>query len=341
MAARLLIQAAMLAARPVYGGIGAIHVMHRIVPNAPGPRIDNQALELTPEDLDAIIGWMKERSYEFIRLDQLAERLARPSRNKFVCFTFDDGYRDNLVHALPVFEKHDVPFAVNITTGFVDGTDFVWWYALEELLVTKEGIAFEVGGKTHEFVLGLLEERVATFETIAGLIRDACDLGAHENILAAVFEAAAFDPYQKHGRELILGWEELTAFAAHPLVTIGAHGVHHLTSCKLSETDLREEFAGSRRILEERLGRPVLHLAYPFGGRQAVGPREFNCARECGFETAFTTRSGNLFPAHAGALDRLPRLCLSGNYKAIPRLERLESGLVSARANRWKRVVTE
>jgi len=128
---------------------------------------------------------------------------------------------------------------------------------------------------------------------------------------------------------------------AHPLVTLGAHGIHHLTSSKLDDTALRRELAGSKQILEDRLGHPVRHLAYPFGGARAVGAREFRCARECGFTTALTTRTANLFPAHAAALDRLPRISVSGNYQAIPCLERLESGLAGARANRWKRVVTE
>jgi peptidoglycan/xylan/chitin deacetylase (PgdA/CDA1 family) len=333
----LLMRAAMLAARPFYGGIGAVHVMHRIVPKTGGPRLDNPALELDPHDLDAILSWMKARRYDFITLDELPARLDKPGRRKFVCFTFDDGYRDNLENALPIFERHEVPFTLNITTAYTDHAEFVWWYALEDLLCAEDQFGFTWEGREHGFALGTMEEKLAAFEWISRLIRS-CDLDQHQRLLAALFEAAPFDPMTKHGRELILGWDEVTKMDLHPLVTIGSHGIHHLTSSKLDETALVEQFAGSKRLLEQRLNHPVRHIAYPFGGPQAVGRREFQCARECGYATAVTTRSANLFPASAAALHHLPRLCVSGNYEPVPRLSLLESGLVSARQNGWKRL---
>ncbi len=335
----LLIRAAMLAARPFYGGIGAIHVLHRVAPEPERARLDNRALEITPGDLEAILGWMKERSYDFITLDQLPGRLEKPGRRKFVCFTFDDGYRDNLHHALPIFERHEIPFTVNITTSYSDHTDFPWWYALEDLLCARDQLFFSYEGRRHGFALGTKEEKLDAFESISQAIRS-CGADRHEALIAAVFEEASSDLPQR-ARDLILDWNEVAALESHPLVTIGSHGIHHLTSSRLDDAALRRELAGSKRILEQRLGGAVRHLAYPFGGVEAAGGREFQCARECGYATAVTTRCANLFPRHAAALDRLPRLGVSGNYPAIARLERLESGLACARANRWKRVVTD
>ena len=97
----------------------------------------------------------------------------------------------------------------------------------------------------------------------------------------------------------------------------------------------------ARAELEAKLDRPVPHLAYPFGGANAVGRREFDIARAADFTTATTTRCGNLFHEHAWNLQALPRLGLSGNYPPLLRLRKLESGLVPAKENEWKRVVVE
>jgi peptidoglycan/xylan/chitin deacetylase (PgdA/CDA1 family) len=339
MLGSLLIRAAMLAARPFYGGIGAIHVLHRVVPEPERARLDNRALEITPGDLDAILGWMKEQAYDFITLDQVPGRLGKPGRRKFVCFTFDDGYRDNLRNALPIFERYGIPFTVNITTAYSDHTDFPWWYALEDLLCSKDQFIFSYEGRRHGFSLGTEGEKLAAFESISQAIRS-CGPERHEELIDDIFEEAPSDLLRR-ARDLIMDWDEVAILDRHPLVTMGSHGVHHLTSSRLDSVALKQELAGSKRILEQRLGHPVRHLAYPFGGVQAVGAREFQCARECGYATAVTTRCANLFPPHSAALDRLPRLGVSGNYPAIPRLERLESGLACARANQWKRVVTD
>ena len=44
--------------------------------------------------------------------------IERDFRRRFVCLTFDDGYRDNLRYALPILKKYDAPFTIYIPTSF-------------------------------------------------------------------------------------------------------------------------------------------------------------------------------------------------------------------------------
>ena len=316
---------ALLLARQIYGGVGAIFCLHRIVPAAERAALpDNRALEICPEDLRAMLGWVAARGLDVIALDQVAERLARPRGRKFACFTFDDGYRDNLTLALPIFREAGMPFAVHVSPGLIDGTASVWWYQVAAALERRED-----SPQARERAFGELAKRIR-----------AEPHGAREELVAAVCGAVGVDAAALQ-RRLMMTWPEVRALAAEPLVTIGAHTVTHPALRLLGEDEARAEMADSRHQLEVQLGGPVRHLAFPFGGANAVGAREFRLAQECGFATATTTRGANLFPAHARHLTALPRLTVSGNFPVPARARKLESGLLAAREWRGRRIVTE
>ena len=139
-------------------------------------------------------------------------------------------------------------------------------------------------------------------------------------------------------RELCMSWDELKAFAGDPLVTIGAHTITHPNLARQSEQTALNELRASRERIEAALGRPVLHLAYPYGDRIAAGRREFALARAAGFKTAVTTRPGMIFPESADHLTALQRVSLNGNYQDERILPVLTSGAATAMWNGFRRI---
>ena len=137
---------------------------------------------------------------------------------------------------------------------------------------------------------------------------------------------------------LCMGWDEIKALAADPLVTIGTHTVNHVMLAKASEEEARRELLDGRRAVEAQIGRPIEHLAYPYGGRDTAGEREFRLAAELGFKTAVTTRPGVLFQAHRRHMTALPRLSLNGEYQDMRYFDVLLSGAATAVANAFRRV---
>lgn len=89
-------------------------------------------------------------------------------------------------------------------------------------------------------------------------------------------------------------WDEVRRAALHPLVTIGAHSLHHYNLRRLSEDDARREIADVAAVLAIELGETPKHMAYPYGYVWAVGEREVRLAEEAGFVSAVTTRHGLL-----------------------------------------------
>ena len=333
------IRAASVVTRRVRRGVGCILILHRVLPDAERSLFpQNRALEITPDDLRGMLAWVRQRGIETIALDQLPERLAAPREPKFICFTLDDGCRDSLYHALPVFREFETPFSVNVTNGFVGGTVCVWWYLLEQALSAGWRLRFRWDGRDFDFLTDTASARLRAYDEIANLIRS---LGARrDELILRLAEAAEVDPLECT-RRTSMTWDEVRQLAADPFATIGAHTMGHHSLNQLTDAEILAEVHDAKRELEAQTGREVRHFAYPFGGRNAVNEREFALVRSAGFQTMLTTRNANLFPEHAGLLDRLPRLGVSGNYPAVETLGIIESGLISVLEWRFQRVVGE
>jgi peptidoglycan/xylan/chitin deacetylase (PgdA/CDA1 family) len=70
---------------------------------------------------------------------------------------------------------------------------------------------------------------------------------------------------------------------------IGSHTMTHPRLPTLAPDACREELAASRRLLEDRLGHEVVHLAYPFG---AFDDAVRSMAADAGYRSACSTRPG-------------------------------------------------
>jgi len=63
------------------------------------------------------------RHCRVLSLEEVLEAEVIPrSRQPLVCVTFDDGYRDNHDHAVPILVRHQIPAAFFVSTGIV-GTE--------------------------------------------------------------------------------------------------------------------------------------------------------------------------------------------------------------------------
>jgi peptidoglycan/xylan/chitin deacetylase (PgdA/CDA1 family) len=287
-------------------GLGAVLMFHHVRPARPRAFDPHGILEITPEFLDATLQHVKMRGYDIIPIAAMAERIRSPIPGKpFVVLTFDDGYRDNAEYALPVLKRHAAPFTVFAVPGFADATAPLWWLDLEDAVA-----------KTRQ------ANPMAAFKAASGSLRP--DPALQQKI-AEVAAKAGLDPLARTG-QLCLDWDGLRKLADEPLCTIGAHTLTHPLLGTQDEAVARHEMAHSKVILEERLQRPVLHMAYPVGDALAAGQREFRLARELGFETGVTTRPGVIFPEHGAHLHALPRLSVNGLYQSIADFDVLLSG---------------
>lgn len=298
--------------RHFYWARGQILLFHRICPAEPKARISaNVGLELTPQHLERIIQFFLSCGYSFVSLDQLEEQLKdRKRKDKFVVFTFDDGYADNLRYAFPIFKKNNIPFTVYVATCFPERTGILWWYLLEDIIIANDHLDIRTKKKNYSFPCRTEHEKEDTFFRLRSMIMR--DLSHTEFFpsLEKFFAPFSVSPIDKT-TELTLSWEQIEQLNQNPLVTIGAHSSNHLSLAGLSREEAKREIVDSKERIELHIKEEVRHFAYPYGGESEAGTREFYLIRDCGFETAVTARFGGLDRKHLHHLECLPRIFMT------------------------------
>jgi peptidoglycan/xylan/chitin deacetylase (PgdA/CDA1 family) len=321
---------------PLARGRGAILMFHHVRPARDDPFQPNALLEITPDFLDRSLTLVRELGFDVISLDEVPGRLADPHGAPFVALTFDDGYRDNVEHALPILTRHGCPWAIFVATDYASGTGQLWWLELEEVLRRLDRIHIEVDGERREVRASSPDEKARAFQSVYWELRKGPEERLREVIAGWCSEAGLVS--SDLVRSLCLGWNEIRSLSQQPGVTIGAHTLSHPMLAKHDEPSARHEMLESRRRIEAELGMPVQHFAYPVGDPGSAGPREFNIAAEAGFATAVTTRPGHVFAEHRDHLTALPRVSVNGHHQSASALRALLSGVPFAIKNRGRRL---
>lgn len=323
----------------VLGGIGAIFMLHHVRPGG-GEEVGfapNSGLEITPQFLDEVIGFARERGYALLSLGEAIGRVKQGDRSQpFVCFTIDDAYHDIHQHAWPVFRRHGCPFTVFVAPAITDGRCELWWRGLEAVIAGESRLSVEIDGRREAFVCETDAQKQAAYDRLYWPVRR---MPEHEQRrwITQFCEAHGVDLYAMCRAEA-MSWEQLRELAADPLCTLGAHTVHHFAVAKLEAEEVLAEAVESRDRIERETGASVRYFAYPYGDETSAGPRDFKLIEEAGFEAAVTTRKGLIFRGHDRHLTSLPRVSLNGAFQKRRYVDVLLSGAPFLLWNRFRLV---
>jgi peptidoglycan/xylan/chitin deacetylase (PgdA/CDA1 family) len=214
-------------------------------------------------------------------LHEILSRLSdeQPLPRGACAITFDDGWRDNHDHALPLLEKRGLPATIFVVSERV-GTEGVFWP--DEVCRRMAGIP-------------ITAQRALVAAVGAPLHGDPVDsLLAHLKQLheeprdraLARLRSGTRDP--SVGARELLDWGELER-CARAGIDIEAHGATHAILTRVSRDEAARDLRTARERLRERgHGRHGL-LAYPSGAHDE-GVRRL--ARAAGYAAALTTERG-------------------------------------------------
>lgn len=121
--------------------LGRILMLHRVLEQCSEGK--NRELEITPQFLEQTIEGYLHQGYRFVSIDDVCDITTNGKTDKpFVCLAFDDGYQDNYDIAYTILKRYDVPFAIYVTTGFIDNRLPMWWYPNEQLGISTDSLKF-------------------------------------------------------------------------------------------------------------------------------------------------------------------------------------------------------
>jgi peptidoglycan/xylan/chitin deacetylase (PgdA/CDA1 family) len=223
-----------------------------------------------------------------MRLDDFATAgKSKSSDRPAIVVTFDDGYVDNLLEALPSLQRHKIPATAFIATGFT-GRPHFWWEVMEHVFLRPGRLPPRLTLRYAEniFTWDLGAAADYTQEQYAADCI-ACKWrglpGTRVRLYFDVYDALWTIPAEPRVSLIseILRWsgldegrllgarpmtrEELRVFASDPLITIGGHSIHHLPFDTVDVEVQDTEIAGGQSHLENWLGCDVDTFAYPHG----------------------------------------------------------------------------
>lgn len=323
--------------KPFFAGKGIIFMLHRVLPEIERNAYTlNKDLAITPEKLEEFILFFKQKGYVFISLDELADWLDGKItfHQKFICLTFDDGYKDNRTFGLPILKKNKVPATIYVTNCLPNGTAIMWWYLFENHVKSHSELILNSSKGVSEFHWVDEQDAFSQFGKVSEAIKEIpgneLPVVLSQSFSLSVSEMAA------HGEAISLSWEEIKELSNDPLITIGAHTMNHICLKQQMEELVVEEMKASKSELEKRIGKEVVHFAYPFGGELDVSKRELEIAAKVGFRTSTLNQAGNIFNCNKKNKQALARMPL-GNSSDNERIFNYINGIYHFSVNGFKK----
>ncbi|HEX5923700.1 MAG TPA: polysaccharide deacetylase family protein [Baekduia sp.] len=246
------------------GGVvhGAILLYHRVADIGPDPL----GLAVTPEhfaqQLKALAaGWTPA---------PLEAVIAGEAGPHAVAITFDDGYHDNLVNALPALVGASIPATLFASTSHIATGVGYWWDGVEAALADADArdiLTLDLPEGARAWAPRIQDERAAVRAHIHAALRTrdrATIAGALAQLQAWAGQDGATQPPD---RDRPLTPDELVTLATAGPFTVQAHGRTHLSLAHTPAPVRAGELTGSADDLASWLGesrRPKI-FSYPFG----------------------------------------------------------------------------
>ena len=222
-------------------------MLHRI-----NHEIDPLWPSLTPKVFDKFINILKKNS------SIISIRDFESFNSKKIAFilTFDDGYQDFYLNALPILNKYKVSANLNICPKLIDKNELPWTQKVNYLLKHEYVILQKIFSK---YLFVDIEENKSSqnFNNICSIIHSL----NNQNYINIINKINNIN--YKFNKE-IMSWDEVIQCSKKNII-IGNHSSSHLNLDKLDSKKIEEEINKSKKIIENKINKNVNIFSLPNG----------------------------------------------------------------------------
>ena len=229
------------------------------------------------------------KSCKVISLDDFLEihRSNATIPENAVVLTFDDGYRSNYTEVYPILKKYKMPATIFLTVNMI-GTEKVFCLSKVRFAITNTKKQF-VQMNTKRYKLNTPVNRERTIQELCKLLKGMPEQTRNHKVAELITSLDVKVDEKK--LPLMLNWEQVKEMSDSG-ITFGAHTLNHPMLTRISLEDARKEIADSKRVLEEKIQKPVKYFAYPYGTEADFNEDIRNIVRDSGYACALTFIGG-------------------------------------------------
>ncbi|MFH1765430.1 MAG: polysaccharide deacetylase family protein [Gemmatimonadota bacterium] len=247
-----------------------------------------------------------------------------------VAFTVDDGYADFYRIAEPIFQAFDSPVTVFLTTGFLDGQQWMWWDRVRFVLqhTEKSGVRLDLEDTAVELSWKREGEGEAAAATLSEVLRE-MNTSQRKEAIITLEDALEVTPPDHPPQEYSpLRWTEVRDLGKRG-VFFGPHTVTHPNLATLPRDEALAEVRESWNRLRAESDTAVPLFCFPYGKPWNLTPEVLCLPQEAGMDGAVVAREQYLSARDASDHPfELPRF---GWPNTLPEVRHITSGMSRAK----------
>lgn len=244
------------------------------------------------------------KKYYVLKIEDLPEHIGQNHKKCFATISFDDGYKDNIINALPILTKYNVKASFYVVTDCINFNKLTWTHQLEfQFANTKQTkISLDFDFLPKEFRVNEIksrEEKIMFVKKLKPLLKKV----THEQ-RKLVLERIDLAFNDLVFPKLMMNWDDL-----RELVQLGhAIGSHTVSHCMLGTIEKLEEaeaeLINSAKEIQLNLGFFPKAISYPVG---SYNKSIIELSKKVGYELGLAVKQDIYLPDDQNLFE-IPRI---------------------------------